>query len=175
MLGVCAVMVGGRGSRMGGVVKPLVRVCGVRLIEHVLSVLRSICSRIVLVVSPYTLKALREYCRDPLLECLYTPGAGYVYDLSLLLRVVHPRPLLVAPGDAVTSIECLRGSLHKALSLHAPVATFTHRGVPTGFTLFRGDRGSWVNVELECYQDVDTPSDLAKVEELCASMGVARR
>ncbi len=172
---VCAVMAGGRGSRMGGVVKPALRVCGKPLIEHTLSTLSGLCSLVVVALSPYTRAALRDYCRLASVECIETSGSGYVRDLSTVLRVVRVRPLLVAPADAVVDDEGLRGTVSRAASLEASLVTLVSGGEPTGFTIFRGDGGDWVNVELPCYRDIDEPGDLVEAEKLCASTEATRR
>ncbi|WP_167827883.1 NTP transferase domain-containing protein [Pyrolobus fumarii] len=173
---VCLVMAGGRGSRLGGVVKPTLRVCGKTLIEHVLHALQGLCRSVVIAVSGYTLNAVQGYCVNPNVECVYTPGSGYVEDLRLCLRLVRNRPLLVAPSDAIVDPACLANAVAQALNANSDIVTFVARGEPTGFSLFlSGEDGTWTNMQLTCVLDVDEPRDLMEVEKVCDSMAGGRR
>ncbi len=48
------IMAGGMAKRMGGVEKPLVKICGKPMIEHVLVVARKLTRRVYVATSPNT-------------------------------------------------------------------------------------------------------------------------
>ncbi|HEV8405781.1 MAG TPA: NTP transferase domain-containing protein [Nitrososphaera sp.] len=98
---IAAIMCGGAASRMqGNVEKPLIKVGGVAMVEHVISALASSkkFSRIVAAVSPKTPKT-KEFLKSKGIEIIDTPGEGYPHDLSGLLQKLRPEKVLVVPAD----------------------------------------------------------------------------
>ena len=150
---------------MGGAPKPLLRVCGRPLIEHVLSAVEKVARLTVIALSPRSPRGLRGYCGARL--CIETPGAGYPADLGLAASLLRWRPLLVAPADLVG----LKPGHLEALLTAPPggdVVTLTCRGEPLGVSLLRGRGWSWVNLDAGCgVVNVNTWRDLEEAEKLC--------
>jgi adenosylcobinamide-phosphate guanylyltransferase len=98
-------MCGGRASRMQlqqqeGIEKPMLKVAGVAMVEHVISALASSnrFDRIVAAVSPNTHKT-NEFLKSKGIETIETAGEGYSQDLSHLLSKLKPQKVVVVPGD----------------------------------------------------------------------------
>ena len=80
------ILAGGRGSRMGGVEKPLLEICGVRMLDIVASVLeRSELDGFCVAVSRNAPRTW-EYCERRGYDVVETAGRGYHEDISTLLR-----------------------------------------------------------------------------------------
>lgn len=169
----CVVMAGGRGSRLGGVEKPLIKVCGRPMILGVLEAASKVCRRLVLVYSSHT-ESLAALCRRAGLrlkiECLKGSGESYVEDLALAMGALEP-PVLVLPADMpLLTWEYLDDFLSKALPAPAPVVNLVTKRGPTGISLFKKPGGSWWDLEYPvapALLDVDTPEDLAEAEACC--------
>lgn len=98
---IAAIMCGGAASRMqADVEKPLIKVRGVAMVEHVVSALAGSnkFGRIVAAVSPKTPKT-KEFLKSKGIEIIDTSGDGYPYDLSGLLQKLRPEKVLVVPAD----------------------------------------------------------------------------
>ena len=98
---IAVIMCGGTASRMqAGVEKPLMKVSGVAMIEHVISALAGSnkFGRIVAAVSPNTPRT-KEFLKSKGIEIIDTAGEGYPHDLSELLRKLRPEKVLVVPAD----------------------------------------------------------------------------
>ncbi len=140
---------------MGGVAKPLLPLRGAPLIRLVAEALSPICRVVVAALSPRTLPAYR--LAGGVLDAVYTPGRGYVDDLRLVLRLVHPRPVLVAAADLVEEEPgCIERLVEEALGADADIVTFTRGGEPLGLSIFKRDSGPWLDLEAPCLRDVDT-------------------
>ncbi|MFZ8795723.1 MAG: NTP transferase domain-containing protein [Acidilobaceae archaeon] len=172
----CIVMAGGRATRMGGVVKPLLEVCGEPMVMRVVGAIRNLCKRIVVVYSDHT-SGVVDLCRGPMghVECVKGVG-GYVEDLKLSLNLVS-LPALVVPADMpFIDVVILEGFLLKALLTLEPVVNLVDasRG-PVGVTLFKEREGSWADVVVEGgYKllDVDTWSDYEEAVRICRDIMV---
>jgi adenosylcobinamide-phosphate guanylyltransferase len=100
---IAAIMCGGRANRMrqqAGVEKPLLKVYGTAMIEHVISALSNSekFDRIVGTVSPNAPKTWK-LLKSMGIETIETSGQGYSQDLSLLLSILEPHKVLVVPAD----------------------------------------------------------------------------
>ncbi len=160
---VAVVMAGGRAERMGGVVKPLLRVCGKPLIEHVLGPLEG-AWRIILALSRYTVEGLRGYCRR--YNCIYTSGAGYPWDLGEVLASILYRPLIIVPADIVG----LGPWLLKLAEDVGDRSIYTVKcgGRPLGVSIIPGRGWDWEDLEAECrVVNVNTWEDLERAEQAC--------
>ena len=172
----CIVMAGGRATRMGGVVKPLLEVCGEPMVMRVVGAIRNLCNRIVVVYSDHT-SGVVDLCRGPMgpVECVKGVG-GYVEDLKLSLNLVS-LPALVVPADMpFIDVVILEGFLLKALLTPEPVVNLVDasRG-PVGVTLFKEREGSWADIVVEGgYKllDVDTWSDYEEAVRICRDIMV---
>ncbi len=161
------IMAGGRAARMGGVVKPLVSVCGRPLIEHALSLARAAAERVAVAVSPYTREGLRSYCSTTL--CIETPGAGYPVDLEQASRAIDWRPILVLPSDLVgltlRDLEALARA--RRAGPGRGVYTLLCNGRHVGVSLLAGG-WDWVDVEAGCDPvNVNTWRDVLEAERRC--------
>jgi adenosylcobinamide-phosphate guanylyltransferase len=98
---IAVIMCGGMASRMqASLEKPLLRVCGVPMIELVVSALLSSdrFDRIVAAVSPHTPKT-KDFLRSINIDIVETEGDGYSKDLSRLLSRLRPRKVAVVSAD----------------------------------------------------------------------------
>ncbi len=166
----CVVMAGGRGSRLGGIEKPLLEVCGAPMLVRVLRALEHACARVVVAYSPWT-RGVEDLCRTlpPMVECVEGRGS-YVEDLKEALMLAG-LPALVAPSDIpFLNPRLLEAFLEKALSEPADVVNLAGEdGEPTGISLFKSMGGEWASIVMrgEWLIDVDTPEDLERAGSLC--------
>lgn len=170
------IMAGGRGSRLGGVKKQFMRVCGRKLVEVALEAARTIGGRkIYLCVTEEDLALLRDVAGPPI-EVVACPGAGYVEDLNCALSHAE-YPVLVLPADIpFLTAEAVGAFLEAAQRIPADVVTLMvcREGScsETGISFFRSRSGRWANVYFEDsveLRDIDTPDDLSWAERLCGS------
>jgi adenosylcobinamide-phosphate guanylyltransferase len=86
----------------GGIEKPLLKVDGVAMVEHVISALASSnrFDRIIAAVSPNTPKT-KEFLKSKGIATIETAGEGYSKDLSHLLSKLKPQKekVMVVPAD----------------------------------------------------------------------------
>lgn len=168
----CVIMAGGRGSRLGGVEKPLVKVCGEPMLLRLLRAARPVCKRILLVYSNKT-PVLAALCGSGALEgveCIEGEGE-YVRDLNLALDFSSP-PTLVLPADMPhLSHEILEDFLAKAIASPGVVVNMVTSRGPTGVSLFKARGGVWQDIEYfyhDALIDVDTPEDFSEAERTCS-------
>jgi len=167
----CLVMAGGRATRMGGVAKPLLDVCGKPVVYWVVRALWGLCRRVVVVYSKAT-QAVGELCRGPLgpVECIEGVG-GYVEDLRLSLNLASP-PILVVPADTpFIDRNILEFFVTRALLAPEPVVNLVdvERGA-VGVTLFKDRGGPWTDVTIRGgYKllDINTWQDYEEAVRLC--------
>ena len=168
----CIVMAGGRGGRMGGVEKPLLRVCGVEMVVRVVRGVGGVCRRTLVAYSPWT-RGVGDLCRGALAgaECVMLGGSGYVDDLREALEI-YPPPVLVLPSDT----PFIRGDLvewfiNVALMEPADIVNLVdRRRGPVGIALFKRRSGSWSDVEVDWGRaliDVDTWADYVEALGEC--------
>ena len=95
------VMAGGKGARMAlSEEKPLLRVGGKPVIEHVLVALKNAkkVSAIVVAVSDYTPKTAQLMRQFPV-SVIKTPGKEYVYDMGYAIRTLGLQTVLAIGAD----------------------------------------------------------------------------
>ncbi|MCD6537101.1 NTP transferase domain-containing protein [Candidatus Bathyarchaeota archaeon] len=101
-MGITAlIMAGGRGTRMGmRGEKPLLKVGGKPMIEHVITALMSSkrVSDIVVAVSKYTPQTAEFVERFPV-KVLKTPGRGYIPDMKYAIKRLKLKKVLVISAD----------------------------------------------------------------------------
>ncbi|MCE4602956.1 MAG: NTP transferase domain-containing protein [Desulfurococcales archaeon] len=172
---IAVIMAGGRASRMGGVVKPILDVCGAPLILHVARAVDGMVRLKVLALSSYTIEHLKHYCS--MMECIQTPGAGYPEDLSLILKTISYRPLLVLPADlAYLDEEILKDLASKAGEVRGDIVTMTCRGEPQGISIVKGYGDTWVSIEEPCnHINVNSWKSLEEARRRCENMEVHHR
>ncbi|WP_168371278.1 NTP transferase domain-containing protein [Pyrodictium occultum] len=173
MAAAAVIMAGGRARRLGGVAKPLLRVCGSTILERVAAAALEAARRVAVALSPYTLPAAKPLCpRLPVDACMELPGAGYPADMRLAAEAVRARPLLFLPADTpFLSPRRLRRFVREAVAAAAGLATLEAGGRgPLGVSLLLGGWEPWVTIRQEWGPDllnVNTPEDLVEAERLC--------
>jgi len=150
-MGVTALlMAGGRGTRMTlGEEKPLLKVGGKPMIEHVLMALKDAknVDEVVVVVSRHTSKTTELIKRFPV-KILETPGEGYVPDMEYAVRKLKLKTVLTISADLplVTGevidriIERYRRCNKPALTVAVPMETKERLGLGVEYALEAGDK-----------------------------------
>jgi adenosylcobinamide-phosphate guanylyltransferase len=147
-MGVTAlVMAGGKGARMAlSEEKPLIRVGGKPIIEHVIVALKNAkkVSSIVVAVSDYTPKTAQLMLHFPV-SVIKTPGKEYVYDMGYAIRTLGLQTVLAICADLplITAavidsiVECYERCGKPALSVVVSVETKEKLGLSAkyGFEL----------------------------------------
>ncbi len=159
----CVIMAGGKATRMGGVIKPLLKILDKPVILHVIDALKPLCKEILVVYSPYTkqVKDLLNNASDSI-KCIEGSG-DYIEDLNLALSLVS-LPALVVPSDTpFIDSNILEDFASKALKIQEPIVNLidSKKGL-IGITLFKEARGNWSDIMIEGgYKliDIDTWED----------------
>ena len=150
-MGVTAlVMAGGRGTRMAlGEEKPLLKVGGKPMIEHVLMALKNAkkVDEIVVVVSKHTPKTTKLIKRFSV-KILETPGEGYVPDMEYAVRRLKletvstiSADLPLVTGEVIDRIiERYRRCNKPALAVVVPMETKERLGLGVDYVLEAGDK-----------------------------------
>ncbi len=175
------VMAGGRGSRMGGVEKPLLRICGKPIIGRVISEATIISPRVYVAVSPHT-PGTRRWCIENDIEVIDTPGKSYPHDIGYILDNISV-PVLFLPADTpFLTHGVLKHFVEKALSISREIITLIVSKQcfpeplardtlsPIGISLFKNKRGYWANIimcQFPDLLDIDTVEDLELARRLC--------
>jgi adenosylcobinamide-phosphate guanylyltransferase len=175
-MGVTAlVMAGGKGTRMVlSEEKPLLRVGGKPIIEHVLAALKNAkkVDSIVVAVSDYTPKTSRLMAKFPV-TVIKTPGEEYVSDMGYAIRRLKLRVVLAIAADLplITSdvvdavVERYEQCGKPALSVVVPMETKEKLGlggeyafevenkrvVPAGINVIDGRRVDEKELDEEIY------------------------
>ena len=143
-MGVTAlVMAGGKGARMAlSEEKPLIRVGGKPIIEHVLVALKNAkkVSSIVVAVSDYTPKTAQLMLQFPV-SVIKTPGKEYVYDMGYAIRTLGLQTVLAIGADLplITAevidaiVECYERCGKPALSVVVSMETKEKLGLSTKY------------------------------------------
>jgi adenosylcobinamide-phosphate guanylyltransferase len=168
------VMAGGRGKRMeASEEKPMLRVGGKPVVEHVLAALQAAkhIESVVVAVSVNTPKTA-EYVKKFPVKVLITPGEGYIQDmqfavkklgLETVLAVASDLPLITA-GIVDDALERYASCGKPALTVAVPTETKSKLGlaveydfeaegktvVPTGINIIDGSLidGGWMEQEV---------------------------
>ncbi len=167
------IMAGGRAERLGGVVKPLLVICGKTILERVVSASRPL-GRVVVAYTRHTKSVARE-CKRLGVGCIETSGGDYVSDLDEALSRTG-LPALVLPCDTpFLTTSVLREFLEKALACNEDVITLeacrNGECKPLGISFFREKKGSWKTIRFEWRPellDIDTEKDLEEARKYCA-------
>lgn len=139
-------MCGGRGTRLDTETeKPLFELSGTPMVGHVLDALaRSRVGAVHAVVSPHT-PATTEYVAERGIDCIETPGDGYVEDLQTAIDAVGAPMLTVAAdlplltGSAVDRV-CDEFDGTNPVQVCVSAALKRRLGVSADTTYRRGDR-----------------------------------
>jgi len=190
------VMAGGLGTRLKMGEKPMVRLLGQPLIDHVVRALQDSSVEKVLVAATASVPETRRWAEGKGIEVVETPGEGYVPDMVFAVEEARiDKPVLIVMAD----LPLLRGDIvdeiievyekvpEPALSVHAPLeiyrriggkpdALFNYRGqfiVPSGVNVLLGSK---IRFEQEDYHlildrielavNVNSPRDLAICESI---------
>jgi adenosylcobinamide-phosphate guanylyltransferase len=144
-MGITAlVMAGGKGTRMKTrEEKPLLKVGGKPLIEHVLDALKNATKvdKIIVAVSPYTPKTAKTAKRFAV-QVFKTPGKDYVFDACYAIKKLKLGTVLVVSADLPVIngkhidkiIEYYYQSCNKpALVVMVPVETYKRLGLKPNY------------------------------------------
>lgn len=161
------IMAGGKSSRMNSSEeKPLLKIAGKPMIEHVLNTLKNVkdVNRIVVATSPHTPKTAEA--AKPSAEVVETPGEDYVSDTQFAVRKLKLGATLVVSADLplLTShlLEDVVHHFHRykkpALAVMVPHETFRKFGLkPLGDLEVKGRRVSPVGVNVIEGRKIDEP------------------
>jgi adenosylcobinamide-phosphate guanylyltransferase len=150
-MGITAlVMAGGKGTRMGlREEKPLLKVGGKPMIEHILTALSNSkkVGEAVVAVSKYTPKTAKFMERFPV-KVLETPGGGYVSDMEYVVRrlkldkvVTISADLPLVTGEIIDQIIKRYNRCNKpALTVAVPLETKKKLGLGGEYVLEAGSR-----------------------------------
>ncbi len=179
---VAAVMAGGKARRMGGVLKPLINVCGAPMIQRVIESALRISRHVAVITSPRTthplISKVSSLVNDPHLHLIEAPGEGYVSDLRVATASLR-KPLLILPADVpLVTPAHLQSFLELAGRFpSADVVTLVVEGRgPVGISLFRSEGGCWASVVFRddgMLTNVNTWEDLRRVEAVCRDLNQA--
>lgn len=174
----CLVMAGGSASRMGGLVKPLLTICGQSLLERTLAGIGRLCSRILVAYSPYTRMVAEVLQSRRGVAVLETSGISYSDDLHLALSKTA-LPVLVSPADLVwVDTVALEDFVEKALAVRAGVVNLVDplQGL-TGISVVKELGFShWADIVSKegVVRDIDTWNDYLEEVKKCGSMEASR-
>ena len=174
---ISLIMAGGRASRLGGIEKPLLRICGKVVIDVVIDVAKNFSREVYVAVSPHTRKVKEWVSRRGDVYVVETPGQGYSKDIEYSLNIIGRFPVLTLPADMpFITVEVVRDFLEKALKSRKQVVTLMVRNCnmlregPRGIALFKSVGGDWEDIPLCAYPDlldIDTWSDVLEAEHVC--------
>ncbi|MET1101970.1 MAG: NTP transferase domain-containing protein [Pyrodictiaceae archaeon] len=175
------IMAGGRAKRLGGIEKPLLRVCSKPMIKHILDEAAKMSNNIYVAVSPYT-PLTRRWCLENNISIIMTSGRGYPLDIKVVLKKVE-KPLLILPADVpFITVNVLKEFLSKALRLDKSIVTLIAsrkcfprelskpEASPIGISLFKRDGTDWADTSMCKFPellDIDTLTDLEYARRLC--------
>lgn len=169
------VMAGGKGSRLGGVKKQFLKVCGRRLVDISLEIAKNIGRKVYVCITEEDVVLLGKVVEDNVVVVV-CPGLGYVEDLNYVFKLVQ-FPVLVLPADIpFLTLDIVKKFLEIAQEKQANVVTLmVCRGSicrETGISFFKNVSGDWINVYFDYspeLRDIDTFEDLMWAENLCGS------
>ncbi len=175
------VMAGGRGSRIGGLEKPLLNICGKEIIKRVLEAASSLSPNIYVAVSPNTPRT-RAWCISNNIKVIDTPGKGYPHDIGFITRRTG-FPILFLPADTpFITAGLLEYFVEKASTIDTSIVTlmvsrhcfprqfYSNNPMPVGISLFKDRKGYWANIIMCKYPellDIDTLEELELAERIC--------
>lgn len=172
------IMAGGRAERLSGIEKPLLKVCGKFIIEHVVRIAKSFSNEVYVSITQYS-KNVREWAKNRGdLYVIEAPGHGYVRDLMYSIEEIGRFPILTLPADTpFLTEEVIKDFINHALNSNGIVVTLEVRkgcnGLrhgPIGIALFKSFGGNWDVIPMCRYPDlldIDTWNDLREAEKLC--------
>ena len=185
------IMAGGRGSRLGFIEKPLLKICNKPMIQRVIEAIEKLNYSFYVAASPLCMEVIK-WCIINNINYIVTKGIDYVHDLDYILQMLGS-PLLVLPSDMpfLTS-RILKEFLDRALSMNADVITlsvptheflkyqdpssltFKHNSTqPTGISLFKNRGHIWLEIIMSKYPEllnVNTYCEVLRAEYICQKL-----
>jgi len=176
------IMAGGVGSRLTfpAIEKPLIRVCGLAMIERVSRVASQVSDEVVIVASKHTPRTA-EWALNQGYKLIFTEGMNYPEDLMEALKKVE-LPALILPADLpFIRKELLGFFLENASKRKEDIITLIvdkgcfPKGLrktksPVGISLIRRRGLTFGNIILCKYpelMDIDTLEDFKEAFSLC--------
>ncbi len=163
------VMCGGRGSRLGFVEKPMIKVKGRRLIEHILEEIELVDLEVICVTSPYT-KRTEDFLRKRGMEVFRGSGLGYIEDLKETLESYGIlEPVFTANSDLYIVRKGIFSEFFRfyMTSDHPAMSMIYENGNPVGINafdpFFDEQREEKFIIDERDIINVDTPQDLERI------------
>jgi len=163
-------MCGGKGKRLNMGEKPLVKVCGKKLIDHSIQELREF--ELIIVTSPYVPKT-EGYVKSRNFEVFRACGRGFIQDyIQTCIEYSISEPVLIVSSDIVYFQE---GILEDVVSYYfksnKPSLKVTNDGKPVGINVIDPFFLDYKQEE-EIYArndiiNINTIEDLLRAEEIC--------
>ncbi len=171
-------MAGGKGSRLGYIEKPLIKINNYFLIDLVIKSLKNskYVEDIFIATSKYTEKT-KYYIKDnyPFIKIIETPGNGYIEDLNYCFKYFK-EPFLVVSSDIIFSSKIIdeiianfKNSKYEALSVYMPESIYVgstkpYNGlVPAGINIISpklGYQKEKIFITDELIVNINTKEDL---------------
>jgi len=178
---ISIIMAGGRGSRLGYMEKPMIKLCDRYIIENIFNAVSRITDKVYVAVSEYTPKTTK-WCEINKIPVIKTGGEGYVNDLRYILKRFE-RPILILPSDTpFLTTDMLKEFISKASKKHADVVTLVverhcfprrlrcYGKESIGISLFKGYKNRWENIKTCRFPDlldIDTIYELNYAMMIC--------
>ena len=176
------IMAGGGGSRLAFPVveKPLIRICGLTMIERVSRMASQVSDELIIVASKHTPRTA-EWALNQGYKLIFTEGMNYPEDLKEALKKIEP-PALILPADLpFITKELLEFFLERASKRREDIITLIvnrdcfPKGLrktksPVGISLTRNKGITFGNITLCKYPellDIDTLEDFKEALSLC--------
>ncbi|GEM_PF-3077319 len=178
-------MCGGSGRRMnlpfrGEKEKPMVRVCGKRLIEHPIEAIEEIGLEILALTSPKTCET-EKFLRERGLDVVTSPGLGFVEDIVWFVREFrYANPILIVSADIVFLKNELIRILEFYLKSTKPAITAVKNSKNVGINIIDGYHSliSEFQPEEVCNVrwvfNVNTREDVKIVEEIAKKFNILK-
>ncbi len=167
-------MCGGRGLRLGKGEKPLLKVCGFRLIEHALREFEEF--EIVAITSPST-PLTEKFLKREGIEVFRADGCGFIEDYQkACMELSLSEPVFIACTDIVYFRPIADAALEKYLRSKARALRVVMDREAIGvniidaFFIDEEQEEEIYSVEKDSVVNINTPEDVRRAEDLWMSM-----
>uniref|UniRef100_A0A7C2SPZ1 TIGR00454 family protein n=1 Tax=Archaeoglobus fulgidus TaxID=2234 RepID=A0A7C2SPZ1_ARCFL len=166
-------MCGGRGTRLGRGEKPMLEVCGMRLVDHSLLQYRDF--EVIAVTSPYTPET-EKYLAGRGVEIYRSAGKGYIEDYGEACRELSiDEPVIVASADIVYIRDLAFDIVRAYMRSIKPALTVIMNGEPVGVNVIDPILKGWQEeeiyiIEKDSLVNVNTFEDVKRAEMLWNTM-----
>ena len=176
---IALLMCGGKGKRLGMGEKPLVKVLGKKLVDHMLDNLIEF--DVIAVTSKYTEKT-ETYLKMQGIDCYKAKGEGFVEDYMEAVKQLRLfEPLIVASSDVIIFKDSLINEIVDFYFKSQTKALQTVYKKPIGINIIDGyfidDWQDEVIYKIKCGDaiNINTKRDIKKAEEIWKLMNLEKR